>query len=333
MDSMRKEIPIIIIILVIAGLGVAWGFISREAPSPVTPTPIPPKACTLEAKLCPDGSAVGRSGPNCEFAPCPSVAVGCKKDSDCPSSRYVCQETQGTGTACPSTDPSCVPTHTVIAGECKLKEGNQCNTDSDCASGNLCFKNICTSPIGRECSGSSDTSCPANFECIQACGPPVVRYPDDTPPKYFCQLKGYVRACPICLAKNTLIDTPLGKVAVQDMQVGMPVWTVNASGTRVLGSVIQISKTFVAPGHKMVQLILLGGRTLLISPGHPTIDGRTAGDLTVGGVYDGALIIFSKQVAYNEGYTYDILPSGETGFYFANDTILDSTLPHQTKSN
>ncbi|MBI3251492.1 MAG: hypothetical protein HYZ62_01110 [Candidatus Andersenbacteria bacterium] len=28
-------------------------------------------ACTLEAKLCPDGSAVGRSGPNCEFAACP----------------------------------------------------------------------------------------------------------------------------------------------------------------------------------------------------------------------------------------------------------------------
>lgn len=28
-------------------------------------------ACTLEAKLCPDGSAVGRQGPSCEFAPCP----------------------------------------------------------------------------------------------------------------------------------------------------------------------------------------------------------------------------------------------------------------------
>jgi hypothetical protein len=28
-------------------------------------------ACTQEAKLCPDGSAVGRSGPNCEFSPCP----------------------------------------------------------------------------------------------------------------------------------------------------------------------------------------------------------------------------------------------------------------------
>ena len=27
--------------------------------------------CTQEAKLCPDGSSVGRTGPNCEFAPCP----------------------------------------------------------------------------------------------------------------------------------------------------------------------------------------------------------------------------------------------------------------------
>ena len=29
-------------------------------------------ACTQEAKICPDGSAVGRTGPNCEFASCPS---------------------------------------------------------------------------------------------------------------------------------------------------------------------------------------------------------------------------------------------------------------------
>jgi len=34
------------------------------------------KACTMEAKICPDGSAVGRSGPNCEFAPCPDTNTG-----------------------------------------------------------------------------------------------------------------------------------------------------------------------------------------------------------------------------------------------------------------
>jgi hypothetical protein len=30
-------------------------------------------ACTMEAKLCPDGSYVGRTGPNCEFAACPGA--------------------------------------------------------------------------------------------------------------------------------------------------------------------------------------------------------------------------------------------------------------------
>ncbi|MFA5029646.1 MAG: hypothetical protein WC518_02740 [Patescibacteria group bacterium] len=29
--------------------------------------------CTKEAKSCPDGSAVGREGPNCEFTPCPKA--------------------------------------------------------------------------------------------------------------------------------------------------------------------------------------------------------------------------------------------------------------------
>lgn len=31
-------------------------------------------ACTQEAKLCPDGSSVGRVPPACEFAPCPTAA-------------------------------------------------------------------------------------------------------------------------------------------------------------------------------------------------------------------------------------------------------------------
>lgn len=36
---------------------------SKNTPSPV--------ACTMEAKICPGGSSVSRTGPNCEFAPCP----------------------------------------------------------------------------------------------------------------------------------------------------------------------------------------------------------------------------------------------------------------------
>lgn len=51
----------------------------------------PPKACTEEAKLCPDGSYVGRVGPNCEFAPCPNM-TNCQNYSvdKCPSQCVVC---------------------------------------------------------------------------------------------------------------------------------------------------------------------------------------------------------------------------------------------------
>jgi hypothetical protein len=43
-----------------------------------------PQFCTQEAKVCPDGSAVGRTGPNCEFAPCPMLGKDyCGKDDDC----------------------------------------------------------------------------------------------------------------------------------------------------------------------------------------------------------------------------------------------------------
>lgn len=36
-----------------------------------TPAEAPVVGCTLDAKICPDATAVGRTGPNCEFAACP----------------------------------------------------------------------------------------------------------------------------------------------------------------------------------------------------------------------------------------------------------------------
>lgn len=41
--------------------------------APYLDTLLPQKiACTEEAKICPDGSAVGRTGPTCAFTPCPN---------------------------------------------------------------------------------------------------------------------------------------------------------------------------------------------------------------------------------------------------------------------
>lgn len=322
------NILLIAIIALLAGIGVYFALNYKT----IAPQPTPQfTACTQEAKQCPDGSYVGRSGKNCEFAKCPEVnptptpTSECTKDSDCPSAQYVCQETQSAGTACPSTDPSCVPTYSVRSGLCKLREGILCAKDSDCTAGNLCRNNICANPIGKQCQGPDDTSCPSGYECVQGCGSPV-GYPGEPPAPYFCQLKGYIRNCPICLAINTLIDTPSGEIPIKLLQPGMAVWTSNKDGERVPGVIIKTSKTPVERDHQMVQLILDDGRKLLVSPGHPTVDGRTAGDLKAYDLYDGVSIVTTERVAYDDIFTYDILPSGETGFYWANGIIMDSTL-------
>lgn len=53
-----------------------FGSLFAHAPStPLVGTTTGPVACTMEAKLCPDGSYVGRSGPQCAFAECPPVVA------------------------------------------------------------------------------------------------------------------------------------------------------------------------------------------------------------------------------------------------------------------
>ena len=58
-------------IVVLAIIVTLWIMDARGADI-VTPAGV---ACTAEGQLCPDGSAVGRTGPNCEFAPCPGVGT------------------------------------------------------------------------------------------------------------------------------------------------------------------------------------------------------------------------------------------------------------------
>lgn len=54
--------------LLVAGIALATAC-SRRAGAPQPPGASP---CTTEAFVCPDGTAVGREGPNCEFPPCPN---------------------------------------------------------------------------------------------------------------------------------------------------------------------------------------------------------------------------------------------------------------------
>lgn len=132
--------------------------------------------------------------------------------------------------------------------------------------------------------------------------------------------------CPVCLAGNSFIDTPSGLVRVKELEVGMFVWTMDKTGKRVPGVITKTSKLPVPPSHQMVHLILSDSRELFVSPGHPTIDGRTVGDLIPGDLYNNTSVVSTKRVPYSEVATYDILPSGDTGFYWANGIPVGSTL-------
>jgi hypothetical protein len=76
----------------------------------------------------------------------------------------------------------------------------------------------------------------------------------------------------------------------------------------------------------VIHLILDDGRELWVSPGHPTADGRTAGELQAGDRLAGGRVIVAEPVRYAGAATYDLLPAGDTGFYWANGILLASTL-------
>ncbi len=74
MQTNRGFIQLLGPILIIIAIGVGgYIYYQQNYHKPVTPAPTQPVACTAEAKICPDGSAVGRTGPNCEFAQCPNL--------------------------------------------------------------------------------------------------------------------------------------------------------------------------------------------------------------------------------------------------------------------
>lgn len=276
----------------------------------------------------------------------PSLPSNCTSDNECPSG-YGCQAIQGQGTACPivrSSDGtvtksviSCTPTYKIISGVCKLKKDGSCTTDTDCLSGLICHAiqqgsatvHKCEDPTLGACSGVSDTGCPAGYQCIQGCGPPLIREGDNKPIPWYCMANEVAhrpRACPICLASNTMIATPQGEINVTNIKVGMQVWSINKQGEKILSKVIKIGNTLVPSDHKVVHLVLSDGRNLWVSPNHPTTTGTVVGNLRIGEEYDNAKITQTTRVSYWDTKTYDLLPDSETGFYYANGILLDSTL-------
>jgi hypothetical protein len=132
--------------------------------------------------------------------------------------------------------------------------------------------------------------------------------------------------CPVCLAAGTIIATPAGPVPVAELREGTVVWTADDSGDRVAAPVLRISRTRAPPWHVVVRVRLADGRSVAASPAHPTVDDRHLGALRAGDWLDGAVVAGVDLMPYSGDYTYDLLPAGGTGSYWADGILLGSTL-------
>ncbi len=70
-----KYILIIATVLIMILFGTACIYFLNRTNLVLPPGEPKITACTMEAKICPDGSAVGRTGKNCEFADCPVLTL------------------------------------------------------------------------------------------------------------------------------------------------------------------------------------------------------------------------------------------------------------------
>lgn len=80
--GIKSVLIILIIICLLIASGVVYYFLAKNK----TQKPI---VCTQEAKICPDGSTISRTGPNCEFVACPSA----KTNEDAPT--ITCSDSDG----------------------------------------------------------------------------------------------------------------------------------------------------------------------------------------------------------------------------------------------
>ncbi len=206
--------------------------------------------------------------------------------------------------------------------------GHQCEGDFPFCDNGKCGPPPCsasadggTATCDRCC---GDVCCGAGERCCAVPGPVSVVHscqPADQPCPMGC------RTC-MCAAPDTPIETPDGERPIVELVAGDLVYSMEG-GERVLVPLLRVNRTPVSPQHAMVRVRLVGGRSISMSPGHPTADGRTFGDF-VPGDHLGQLEVEAVQtVPYGLPFTVDILPASTTGTYFAAGALVGSTLARE----
>ena len=132
--------------------------------------------------------------------------------------------------------------------------------------------------------------------------------------------------CPICLEAATRIATPKGDVTIDNIEPGDLVWTTDADGHRMVAPVERVTRRPTPGPHLMLRLALTDGRMLVVAGAHPGEHGEYLRQVRPGQRYDGATVASAEWVRSTAPATFDILPAGPTGRYWANAILVGSTL-------
>lgn len=170
---MKKNITIIFAVIVVILLATTGGlYFYHQKPGNQR------QACTLEAKICPDGTAVGRSGPNCGFAACP-VASGatkaCVDSGGVASTTSCCNSINDFPNSCVSNICNCLPSDLRSIKICDCGK-EKCFNGSKCVSPSLkvtiyCTNNNCAPQETLAGAAASISGCYSGLkECQQNVG-------------------------------------------------------------------------------------------------------------------------------------------------------------------
>lgn len=103
---------VLTVILGVAGIAALYVYVVPHLQNPKeSADSTSPIACTMDAKMCPDGTYVGRIPPNCDFEVCPMVEAAlpgpqngqAAEDSVvCPADAKICPDGSGVGRVGPN---------------------------------------------------------------------------------------------------------------------------------------------------------------------------------------------------------------------------------------
>jgi intein/homing endonuclease len=144
-----------------------------------------------------------------------------------------------------------------------------------------------------------------------------------------------------CLPNTARILTSQGEEKIDNLQIGDSVYTFNNIDGKILAPIIQVIKTPVQKEYIMIKITLEEGRSVQASSKHPIpIERKYANssvnqfeellfsDIKKGDHIDNSKVVSIEFVKYNGEFTYDILPAGESGYYWADEVLIGSTLFH-----